>query len=246
MDYLSSILLGIVQGFTEFLPVSSSGHLVLVKSFLPFLTFPGVILETVLHMGTLFAILYFFRKEILSIKLNFLKIIIIGTIPAGIVGVLFSNSIELLFNSTRLVGYALLLTGLFNLLVDKIKTSKDEISVKDSLVIGVAQAFAIIPGISRSGSTIFWGVMKGIDRKKAASYSFLLSVPAVFGANILEFLKFRGSLGGLDFPALSLGFVAAFVSGVFAIKIVISWLEEGKFKYFAYYCFLIGLIAIFA
>lgn len=240
MNIIEPVILGIVQGLTEFLPVSSSGHLVLVKSFFPSFVFPGVVLEVVLHLGTLFSIVYFFKKEILSMSKNMLLLLLVGSIPAGFVGIFFSSGIESLFASVEVVGYALLVTGVFNLFVDRINPSKKKVSFTDSIFVGVAQAFAIIPGISRSGSTIFWGVLRGVEKKKAAVFSFLLSIPAVMGANLVEFLSYRGEISSFNMSTLAIGFLVSFVTGIFAIKLVLSSLESKKFKYFAYYCFVLG------
>ena len=242
MKIFESVILGIVQGLTEFLPVSSSGHLVLVKEFLGVIT-PGLVFEVFLHAGTLLAILVYFWKDILSIKRKTIFLIAIGTLPAGVVGYLFSSQIETLFSSVKIVGVALIVTGILNIFVDKVGKTKKSLDVNKSFAIGLAQAFAIIPGISRSGSTIFAGSVLGIEKREIAKFSFLLSVPAVFGANVLEIVNYSQSFS-MDFSKYAIGFVFAFVSGLLAIKLVFKFLEEGKFKYFSYYCFIVGLITL--
>ena len=244
MKIIESIILGIVQGLTEFLPVSSSGHLVLVKEIFGVVT-QGLLFETFLHAGTLLAILVYFWKDILKISKKTMTFIIIGTIPAGIVGYFFSSQIEVLFSSVKLVGVSLIITGMLNLFVDKAKIRKGDANLnnKKSFVVGMAQAFAIIPGISRSGSTIFAGSVCGIGKKEIAKFSFLLSVPAVLGANALEIINYSDSLK-INLFNYTLGFLFAFVSGLFAIKLVFKFLEKRKFKYFAYYCFLMGLFVL--
>jgi len=244
MNIFESIILGTVQGFTEFLPVSSSGHLVLVKQIFGVVT-KGLLFETFLHAGTLLAILVYFWRDILKISKKTMILIIIGTLPAGVVGYFFSSQIEVLFSSVKLVGISLIITGILNMFVDKAKVKKGDINLnsKKSFVVGLAQAFAIIPGISRSGSTIFAGSMLGVGKKEIAKFSFLLSVPAVLGANALEIVNYSDSLR-VDFVEYFFGFLFAFFSGLFAIRLVFKFLEEGKFKYFSYYCLLVGLFAL--
>lgn len=240
MNLISSIFLGILQGLTEFLPVSSSGHLVIAQNLIPGFTQEGVLFDVILHAGTVLAVLYYFRKILLKLTSKYLLLLIIGTIPAGLIGVLLGSSIEKLFNGVYLVGFALLFTAVLNFLTDKAKTGSKEISIKKSLLIGVAQALAIIPGISRSGSTIFAGTSLGIKRKEAAQFSFLLSVPAIVGANAVQFLKY-GFSGTENIIFYIAGFSAAFISGVIAINFVLKFLLGGKFKLFAYYCVVLGI-----
>lgn len=242
MDLIKSALFGIIQGLTEFLPVSSSGHLVLAKKILNLET-PGVLFESILHAGTLLAIFFYFLKDILKIKRKTIYLILTGTIPAAFVGYVFSSQIEKIFNSTFLVGVALLLTGVLNFLVDKITAQKNNINYKKSFIIGIFQAIAIIPGVSRSGSTIFAGTKLGISKKDAAKFSFLLSVPAVLGANILEISNYANNNLVNKWQYLT-GFIFAFVSGLLAIKLVFRFLEKGRFKYFGFYCFLIGILSL--
>lgn len=240
MSPFTSIFLGVLQGLTEFLPVSSSGHLAIAQSLLPGFSQPGVLFDVLLHAGTLLSVVVYFRKEILHIRLNYVMLIIVGTIPAVIFGFLFKDFFESLFSNIKLVGFALLITAAMNYFTDKSQTKKHEISYSDSLIVGMFQAFAIIPGISRSGSTIFSGVKRGIGKKDAAEFSFLLSVPAVFGANVLEIL---GNSGDKSVPVITylLGFLAALVSGYFAIRLVFQFLAKKNFRIFAYYAFLLGL-----
>jgi undecaprenyl-diphosphatase len=243
MTIYSSILLGIIQGLTEFLPVSSSGHLVIAQSLLPRFSQPGVLFDVTLHLGTLFSILIYFRKKILSIKLSYIKLIIVGTIPAVTVGFLFMDFLESLFTSTTVVGVALLLTGAMDHWTDMFEGSGKKLAIKNSLLIGSFQAMAIIPGISRSGSTIFAGSKQGIDKKEAAEFSFLLSVPAVLGANLLEIVHLETT----TLPNIGLyviGFIAASVSGYFAISLVYKTLVAKQFKYFGLYCFALGILVL--
>lgn len=243
MNLISSIFLGILQGLTEFLPVSSSGHLVIAQNLIPGFTQEGVLFDVILHAGTVLAVLYYFRKTLLKLTSKYLLLLLIGTIPAGLIGVFFGSSIEKLFNGVYLVGFALLFTAVLNFLTDRAKTESKEISIKKSILIGMAQALAIIPGISRSGSTIFAGTSLGIKRKEAAQFSFLLSVPAIVGANAVQFYKYglSGTVGIILYIA---GFIAAFISGVIAINFVLKFLLGGKFKLFAYYCVVLGILVL--
>jgi undecaprenyl-diphosphatase len=244
MEVFYSAFLGIVQGLTEFLPVSSSGHLVLVQQILPTIKSPGVVFEAFLHAGTLFAILLYFRKDILKIGKNYSVFIVIGSIPAVFFGLVFSSFFESLFENTKMVGLALLVTGILNMFTDMQVLKKRALDTSNSLVIGLFQAFAIIPGISRSGSTIFAGSRLGINRQDAAKFSFLLSIPAVLGANLLEFVKYKGSFDG-SYTSFLVGFLFSFVAGYFAINLVLESLKRRNFKYFAYYCFGLGLLVVF-
>ncbi len=243
MGNFYALILGIVQGLTEFLPVSSSGHLVIVQNMIPGFDQPGILFDVVLHAGTLLAVLVYFYKRILKLDKNTYKLLAIGTIPAVIVGFFLQDIIELLFGSVKLVGVALLITATFNYLVDEAKPSAKKLNEKGSLIVGLFQAFAIIPGISRSGSTIFAGVKNGVQKQKAAEFSFLLSVPVIFGATLVQLLNYAGGTAGqLSFYLI--GFVAAFLSGLLAIKIVFKTLLSGSFRIFAVYCFLLGVAVL--
>ena len=243
MNVIWAIILGILQGLTEFLPISSSGHLVLVQSFIPGFSQPGVLFDVVLHLGTLLSIIYYYRKRILKLKLKYIYLIVVGTIPVVVIGFLFQDYIEMLFGSVKLVGIALIITGIINLLADRAVSRSVKVKYKESILIGFAQAFALIPGISRSGSTISTGVNLGIDRKKAAEFSFLLSVPAILGASVLQIVNY-GTDGLDNMTYYFAGFVAAFVTGVFAINLVLKSLKARNFKYFAVYCFVVGGVAL--
>lgn len=245
MNLFFAIFLGIIQGLTEFLPVSSSGHLVLFQKLIPGFSQPGILFDVILHFGTLAAVLYFFRKVIVSLSQKYIIFLIVGTIPAVVAGLIFREQFELMFLQANYLGLEFIITGIINIIVDYPQKKKSELKMNNSFWVGVAQAIAIIPGISRSGATIFAAVRQGIDRKKAAEFSFILSVPAILGANILE-LKSHGfeSVGNL-LPIYFIGFLAAFITGFLSIGIVIKLLERSKFKYFGYYCLVLGLLVIF-
>ena len=243
MNSLYAVILGVVQGLTEFLPVSSSGHLVLAQSLIPGFSQPGILFDVVLHFATLFAVLFYFRLSILKLKPNYLWYLAVGTIPAVVVGLAFKDSIEAMFLTTKFLGFQFIISGIINLMIDSTKQAKGEVTAKNSFVTGIAQAVSIIPAISRSGSTILTGVLQKVEPKKAVEFSFLLSVPAILGANILEIAS-HGTGGGVFSLNYLLGFIAAFISGFFAIGVVFKFLLNRKFKLFAYYCFAIGIISL--
>lgn len=243
MNFFWAALLGILQGLTEFLPVSSSGHLVIAQNLIPDFTQPGVLFYVVLHAGTLLAIIIYFRDTILKITGRYLLLLAIGTVPAAIFGLLFQSAIERLFLSTLFVGFALLVTGALNYLTDIAAKKTDKLTVKLSWLVGFAQAFAIIPGVSRSGTTIFTATRLGLEREKAAEFSFLLSVPAVLGATILEALTYAKT-SDINLSFYFVGFLAALMSGYLAIGVVLKILKEKRFRLFAIYCLVVGSLVI--
>jgi len=176
MDFIYAIILGIVQGLTEFLPVSSSGHLAVIGSFLD-VAQPGVLFETMLHMGTALAILWFFREKILKLKINDLVLIVVGSIPAALIGLLFADQIEGLFSILKLVGIAFLFSSYLNFQTDKHNGRREEMDKLDAIFIGVMQAVAILPGVSRSGATIFAGTKMNLSKTRAAEFSFRPAPP---------------------------------------------------------------------
>ena len=243
MNVATAAILGAIQGLTEFLPVSSSGHLVLAQSLIPGFSQPGALFDVILHAGTLLAVVIFFWKKILKLNQKSLLVLAAGSIPAGLVGLAFESKITLLFSNVLLVGLALLVTAAMNYLVDKAKVDKEKISLRDSLVIGVAQAIAITPGISRSGATIFAATTRKIKRQQAAEFSFLLSIPSVGGAVGLEVIK-HGFSDSLPMATYLAGFVCAFVFGIVSIKMLLDLLVKRDLKIFAAYCAIVGSIAL--
>lgn len=239
MDFLFGVFFGLVQGLTEFLPVSSSGHLVIVQALFPKYAQPGIFFDVVLHAATLFAVIYYFWPQLAKLKLAEIKYYVVATIPAAIVGYLLKDTVDTLFSSLLLVGLALLITSVLDFSIDLAKKDSAKLTLKNTFLIGVAQALAILPGISRSGSTIFAARMQGIEKKAAAQFSFLLSIPAIAGANLLELLG-GGIPAQINTGLYIGGFLAAFVSGLLAIKLVLNLLVENKFKFFGWYCLLVG------
>ena len=241
-EILQSAVLGIVQGLTEFLPVSSSGHLVLVESLFNFKS-PGAFYETILHLGTLVAVVFYFRDYIKTIRFSEIKLLIVATIPAAIIGVLFKDPIESLFNSTKLVGVALLFTALINYLMEKQSGKKEKPDLFDSVVVGFAQAVAIIPGISRSGSTILAGRSMKLDPEVAARFSFLMSIPIILGANLVQIASHGFEITS-EIPVYLVGLLTSFLAGVFSIGFLMAMIKEKKMRVFSVYLVIVGLIAI--
>jgi undecaprenyl-diphosphatase len=259
MSLIEALILGLVQGLTEFLPVSSSGHIELVKVIFDQQVKEGLFFTLVLHAATALSTIVIFRKEILGLftgivkkgeqsSWNYILLIIISMIPAALVGFFLEDKIETLFNGNLLlVGTCLLITGIVLFFSDKIKNNENELSPKNALWVGVIQAIAILPGISRSGSTIAGGVLLGIDRAKMAAFSFIMVLPLIVGASFKKVMDFGtdGIAAELpDLSALLVAFLAAFVAGLFACKWMISLVKQSKLSWFAYYCWLVGTISI--
>jgi len=266
LSWLESVALGILQGSTEFLPISSSGHLVLGENLLK-VKLNDISFEVFLHFGTLLSVVIVFRKTIwgmikavmekagvsfskynptpTSENWNLFLLIILGSIPAGILGILFKEYVEKSFSSPLFVSIMLLITGSVLFLTKFFKKAKGEIKSFDAFLIGIAQAIAILPGISRSGLTISTGIFRGIKREKAVEFSFLLSLPAVLGASVLK-LKDMLSQSPLSFNLwfYLMGTVSAFLFGYLAIKFLLNVIRKGKFEFFGYYCFLIGFLSL--
>lgn len=244
MNFLSSVLLGVIQGLTEFLPISSSGHLVLAQHVLPGFDQPGILFDIVLHAGTLVAVLVYFYRTIIRLKLPQIVLLAIGTIPAGLLGFLFEDLFVAMFGDVRAIGLQLIITGILCYLIDRARTTRRTIHMVDALIIGLAQAVAIVPGISRSGATIFAATARGIDRQDAANFSFLLSIPAIGGAVVLQLVKY-GATPDLDITYYVVGFIVAMIFGLLSIRMLLNLLVTKNFKFFAVYCFIVGSLAIF-
>jgi undecaprenyl-diphosphatase len=257
----AAILLGIIQGLTEFLPVSSSGHLEITTFILEHFGSEGlpeenILMTVVLHAATALSTLFIFRNEVAKIFRGLLQFkwneefqfslkIIISMVPAAVVGVLFDEEIDALFGGRiLLVGSMLIVTGLLLFVADKAKNTTQSVSFGQSLIIGIAQAIAILPGISRSGATISTSVILGIDREKAARFSFLMVVPLIFGKMVKDILSGEMASESAALIPLLAGFVAAFITGLIACKWMISLVKKSQLKYFSYYCFTIGILAI--
>jgi len=258
MDVITAIILGIIQGLTEFLPVSSSGHLEIAKTILGegWVGKESLLMTVVLHFATALSTIIIFRKDLVEIfggllqfknneSFQFSLKIVISMIPAALVGLFFNDQIESLFGGElTLVGSMLLITGLLLFLADKAKSSAKQVGIKGAILVGLSQAIAILPGISRSGATISTAVILGIDKEKAARFSFLMVVPLIFGKMAKDILSGDIQYESATFLPLIIGFFAAFFTGMIACKWMIKLVKRSQLKYFAYYCFAVGAIVI--
>ncbi|MCM8782421.1 MAG: undecaprenyl-diphosphate phosphatase [Candidatus Omnitrophica bacterium] len=239
------IFLGILQGVTEFLPVSSSGHLVIAQKFLN-LSGKEVAISVILHLGTTLSLLTFFFKDILKIFYNarLLLLIIIVTLITTTIGIIGKDFFETLFTSVWLVGLTLLITGIILILTKRITgRGRDILDIQDAAAFGLAQAIAIIPGISRSGITISTLLFRKIDEDTAFRFSFLAAIPAILGATLLEVKEINSALKVAPMN-LFLGFVFSFISGLFSLWLLKLVLHKMKFHYFGYYCIIVAVFIL--
>ena len=259
MELLTSLILGIIQGLTEFLPVSSSGHLEIGKAIFgnDWSADESMLMTVVLHFATALSTIVIFRKEIVTIvkglfskedneAKNFSFFIVVSMIPAAVVGVLFDDIIESFFDGKLLlVSLMLIVTGGLLFLADRAKSSEKKVGIKESILIGIAQAIAILPGISRSGATISISVLLGVDREQSARFSFLMVVPLIFGKMAKDILD--GAFNNIDGPLINygVGFLAAFITGIFACTLMIKLVKKSQLKYFSIYCFLAAALTLF-
>lgn len=285
MNFFEAILMGIIQGVAEFLPISSSGHLAIMKFILHMNTDTGLLFDVLLHLGTLVAVFVAFWSDIRELivegfkiigdflvnvarflknivsqkKLTYKKVIstpyrrfvmliIVSTIPTGALGLIFKDAIEIAGTTLLVPGLCLILTGLLLTIADRVKTGKkteSNASYKDAGLIGLAQGIATLPGLSRSGTTITACLLSGFDKTFAVKYSFIMSIPAIIGANILELKDLSMDLlNKSDLINYFAGTVIAGIIGYICIKTMLVVVRGKKFKYFAYYCFTIGVIAV--
>lgn len=251
MSILQAIILGVIQGVTEFLPVSSSGHLVLFQHIFgvnqSLLTFDACV-----HLGTLVAVFMFFKNDIISIlKKPFQKItwlLLVGTIPTAIIGLAFKDFFEQVFHNGSTLGFGFFITGIILLLSQQMQVGKKDVSnakYRDALFVGLMQGAAILPAISRSGLTVSAAFMRGFDKDFAAKFSFLLSIPAILGATLIQ-VKSLVEVGGenTDLTVLMVGGASAAIAGYISIKYFIEILKKGKLKYFSYYVFAVGSFVV--
>ncbi|MEO9512451.1 MAG: undecaprenyl-diphosphate phosphatase [Flavobacteriaceae bacterium] len=258
MEIIDAIILGIIQGLTEFLPVSSSGHLELGKAILGADSLPeeSLLFTVILHFATALSTILVFRKDIAEIfrglfqfkwneETQFSLKIIISMIPAALIGFFLQDFLEVFFDGAIIiVGIMLLITAILLYLADLAKTTEKGVSYRSAFVIGMAQAVAILPGISRSGATISTAVLLGIDKTKSARFSFLMVVPLIFGKVAKDLLSGDINFVGDQAIAMGVGFIAAFITGIAACTWMIKLVKQSKLTYFAIYCLIVGLIAI--
>ncbi len=271
MDIIQAIFIGIVQGLTEFLPVSSSAHLIFVQQFMGLSADQAnLAFDTLLHLGTLLAVVSYFFKDIVEmIKAFFLSIadifkgrfiqefrnnqykklawlVIIGSIPAGIIGVLFKSAFEGMFHSVTLPAFLLLITGVLLFVSQRVNVGNRNIKqmgLKETLIIGLGQAIAILPGISRSGATISTGLLLGLEKEFVAKFSFILAIPAILGATLIQIKDIGVGLDANMVPYV-FGFLAALISGYLAISLLLKLIKERSLDIFAYYCWIAGGIIL--
>ena len=245
VDYFQALILALVQGITEWLPVSSSAHLAIIQHL--FGISPPVFFDIALHLGTLVSVLLFFRKEIIRIimerDVKMALNIVVASIPTAIIGLALKDFFESFFSDILLVGIALIVTGtlLFSIRFVKNKEPKP-LGLMSAFAIGIAQGIAVAPGISRSGSTMSIGMLLGIDKEKAARFSFLISIPAILGATILEGRK--ATLAPMDLGPMLFGVIIAMIVGYLSIGFLLEIIRKNNFSVFAYYCWLLGIIVI--
>jgi len=258
MSIIVAIVLGIIQGLTEFLPVSSSGHLELAKFIMGDESLPkeSMLMTVVLHFATALSTVVIFRKDLRGIikglvqfkwndEFKFSLKIILSMIPAAIIGMTFNDQIETFFSGKiLLVGCMLIVTGGLLLLADRAKNTNQSVGFFHSIIIGTFQAIAILPGVSRSGATISISVLLGIDREKAARFSFLMVVPLIFGKISKDLMSDEFTATTIDIATLSIGFVFAFFTGLLACTWMIKLVKKSKLSYFSIYCLIVGAVAI--
>ncbi len=254
MSLFDAIVLGIIQGLTEFLPVSSSGHLVLAEAWLGKLD-QGVTFVVLIHLGTLASVFIYFRRQLTVLiqslytpkmkrERKIVWFLILGTIPAGLAGVLLKDFFESTFNNPVETSIELIITGGILLLPLVIRKGAQHLNWLNVLIMGIGQAIAILPGISRSGTTIVAGMLCGVKPAEAAEFSFLLSIPAILGAAVLEIPHLNGIASALVVP-YAVATLCSFVFGLAAVYLVMASVRRGKFEYFAFYCFAIGALGLY-
>ena len=250
MDWIQAFILGIVQGLTEFLPVSSSGHLVLAQHLLG-VNEAGVLLEVILHMGTLAAILFYFYNDLEQLVLDFFKgskdavnyvlFLVIATVPAVCTGLLLQDNIESTFNLS-IVKWMFLITGI---VVGSTYFSKNrpkrEMVLMIALCIGIAQSFALLPGISRSGITISLALIMGIQHKQAAKFAFFMAIPVLFGAGLLQVITIEPQVN-ISAGPLFIGFISSAITGYLVISWLLDVISRGRFYWFSLYCFAVSFL----
>jgi len=259
MNIIEAIILGIVQGLTEFLPVSSSGHIELGTVLLGVQSKENLLFSVVVHSATALSTIVIFRKDIADLFIGILQFkwnesaqyvakLLVSMIPVGLIGVFYKDEIEAFFGGdVLLVGFMLLLTATLLAMTYYARKEGGKVTYFKAIIIGMAQAIAILPGVSRSGATIATSLLIGVEKEKAARFSFLMVLIPILGASLLEvkdYLEAPELAGSISGIALLLGFLAAFISGLLACQWMISIVKKGKLIYFAIYCLIIGVIAI--
>ena len=266
MSWFQAIILGLIQGLTEFLPVSSSGHLAIGKALLGVEVADDLVFEVAVHAATVLATIVVFRKQILELfrglfkfryndETDYILKICVSMIPVFVVGMFFKDSVEALFSSLAVVGVALLVTAVLLAFSDLAsdwyassgggaKQHRGGISFWQAFVVGLGQALAVIPGLSRSGTTIGTGLMCGVRRSSMAQFSFLMVLVPILGEAFLDIVGGDAASSSVGALPLVLGFVAAFLSGLFACKVMIALVKRAKLRWFALYCAVVGILVL--
>jgi undecaprenyl-diphosphatase len=267
LHLLKAFLLGIVEGLTEFLPVSSTGHLILVGEWINFASTESKVFEVVIQLGAILAVMWIFRARIAQLlkgvldrnpaEVAFMRNLIIAFLPAAIIGAIFIKQIKTLFFHPGVVAVTLVLGGLIMLWVEKgrkggeqdvkpgMVTSLETISWRQALVVGLAQCLAMVPGTSRSGSTIIAGMISGIERKTATEFSFFLAMPTMLAAAFYDTYKHADELSQHDMAAIAVGFVAAFLSALLIVRAVLAFVSKHTYRVFGWYRIVLGLVVAF-
>ncbi|MGF7185638.1 undecaprenyl-diphosphatase [Desulfitispora alkaliphila] len=264
MTILEALILGLVQGLTEFLPISSSAHLVLTEKLLG-LDFPGLAFEVFLHSASLLAVIIFFWKDIVSIVVSFFSYIIkrnhsdlaefrfgvlllIATLITGVLGLLLEDFMGDALRSSKVIAFSLFATGIFLILVERLQgyglRREGDMTIKDAIIVGLAQTLAVIPGISRSGSTLVAALWTGLAKETAIRYSFILSIPVILGSTVLMLPELGLGFFTSQPLALTVSFLASFISALLGIKWLIYFVNKSKLAYFAGYVFFIGILTL--
>lgn len=260
MNLFDALLLGLLQGVTEFLPVSSSGHLAIAQHFLSDFSQPGVLFDVLLHVATMGAVILYFRRECLLLATapfrrddeavlyrRLLLLLMVGSVPTAIIGLLFKDFFQGLFHNLTAVALMLLVTGTLLFVSERFRRGirkEDQLTWKDALLVGTVQGGAIIPGISRSGSTIAALLLRGVDGETAARFSFLLALPAIFGAALLS-IGDMTAVAAADMPSYMAGMLAAFGAGLLSIHLLLAVVRRKRLFAFAIYCWLAGGLFLF-
>lgn len=263
MSYFEAILLGAVQGIAMFLPISSTAHLIITEMYLGY-HFPGLAFEIFLHVGSALAILWYFRREVKElgagvwaywrhhspealVQVRFVLLIVIATAITGSLGVVLKGTVEPYIRTPGFLAGALVLTGIFLIIIERLyhygSRTQEHMNLKDAVIVGLGQTLSVLPGVSRSGSTLITALFAGLSRETAVRYSFLLAIPVILGSTVLAVGEFRGGLvSELGTGPLAVSFVASFVFSCIGIFWLINFLQKGRLIYFAAYCFIVALL----
>ncbi|MFB5661561.1 undecaprenyl-diphosphate phosphatase [Alteribacillus sp. HJP-4] len=265
MSFLEAVIFGVVQGIAEFLPISSTAHVIIAQMMLGY-SIPGLSFEIFLHLGSVAAVILFYREDIIQLLTSFFRYIskknpqdrtefyfsiyiVIATIITGVLGIILEDVMAENLKTPSVIGGSLALTGLFLILIERFHTigsrTEKDLTIVDSIIIGVAQALAVIPGLSRSGTTLIAGLYAGLNRDTAVRYSFLLSIPVILGSTVMAIGDVSaGSLASVGTGPLIGAMIASFVASYFGILLLINFLNKGRLIYFALYCFLLAAVVI--